>query len=95
MDWQYFVDRFYFKNNLVFDNDIGSIRSLETNALVNEMQFDLPFKSQTRARQFKLKTIFISMLKKPWADRAMNFDRYPNHPSDHLFPCLLYTSRCV
>jgi hypothetical protein len=35
MKRQDFIDRFYFDNHRIFDNDIGSIGSLETNTLIN------------------------------------------------------------
>lgn len=86
MNRQNFVDRFYFKNDHVFDDDVGSIGTLKTGAFVDHMQFDLPFKSHTRSRQFKFKAIFISMLKKSWADSTVNLNRHPNHPPGHFLP---------
>jgi hypothetical protein len=86
MDWQNVLNRFYFENDSFFDDNVGSISSFETNTFINQVQFDLSLKSQTRTRKFKVKTIFVSMLKKPRANRTMDLDRHPNHPSGHLLP---------
>ena len=86
MNRQNFIDRFYFENNRVLDNDIGPICTLESNAFVNQMQFDLSVKSHTRPRKLKVKTILISMLKKPRTDFAMNFDCHANNTPGHFLP---------
>ena len=86
MNRQNFIDRFYFKDDRVFDDDIGAIATRKTNAFVNQMQFDLPLKSHARARQFEPKTILISMFKKPRTDGTMDFDCHADHPSGYLLP---------
>jgi len=80
------VDRFYLKDNRVFDNDIGAIAAGKTNAFINQMQFNLPLKTQTRSRQFKFKAILISTLKKPRPQGPVDFNRHADHLPRHLFP---------
>jgi hypothetical protein len=86
MNRKNFINRFYFKNNGVLDDDIGPIAPGKANTFIDQMQFDLPLKSQTSARQFEFETILISMLKKPRTDGTMDLDRHADHPSGHLFP---------
>jgi hypothetical protein len=86
MNRKNFINRFYFKNNGVFDDDIGSVAPGKAYAFINQMQLGLPLKSQTRARKLKLQAILISMLKKPRTDGTMDLDRHADHPSGHLFP---------
>jgi hypothetical protein len=81
-----FVDRFYFDNNGVFDNEIGSISTIETYAFISYMQLGLSLKVQTCKRQFETETILVSMLEKSRTNGTMDIDRHANNPSGHLLP---------
>ena len=77
MDRQYFIDRFYFKNNCILDDEISSVGAIKADALIDHMQRNLLLKSQTSPRQFKVKAIVVSMFEKPRTSIAMNFDPIP------------------
>ena len=81
-----FIDRFYFDDNRVFNDEIGSISTIETYAFISYVQFGLSLKSQTRQRQFETETILVSMLEKSRTNGTMDIDRHANHPSGHFLP---------
>jgi hypothetical protein len=84
VDRQDGIDRFDFDKNGVFDNEVGSVATIETNAFINSRQYNLSFKSQPGIRQFQRETILVKALKQSWADRFMNFNRHPNHLAGQL-----------
>ena len=61
MDRQNIFDRFYFDDYCFFHDNIGTVATLETNAFINQGQFDLPLKSQAGAGKLKAQTIFIDI----------------------------------
>ena len=84
MDWQEFLDRFEFHNELVFNDKVYAVATIQLNAFVRNWKRALTLKSDTRKTQLATETFLISRLEQPWAEGFVNLYAGPNDPLGQL-----------
>jgi hypothetical protein len=69
------LNRFEFKQNFLFHNEVSAEALVENDTLINDRHRDLPLNHQSKIGQLTGKDGLVNRLKETWAKRSMNTNR--------------------
>ncbi|MGB7600223.1 MAG: hypothetical protein WBM24_07960 [Candidatus Sulfotelmatobacter sp.] len=78
MDWNDLLHGLQFDDDLIIDDQIYLVSTIELQAFVRNGEVDLAFKGQSAKVQFMAEALFVGRFKQPGSGLAVDLDGRPN-----------------